>query len=70
MVRIPVAKASSLGHRPRRGYASPGIGTSLHITMEDIGRRDGVEWLHVPLREGGVNQLLGGHVNLHASSTQ
>ena len=57
--------------RPGRiSYASPGIGTSLHITMEDVGRRDGVEWLHVPLREGGVNQLLGGHVNLHASSTQ
>ena len=54
----------------RISYASPGIGTSLHVTMEDIGRREGIEWLHVPLREGGVNQLLGGHVNLHASSTQ
>ena len=54
----------------RISYASPGIGTSLHITMEDIARREGVEWLHVPLREGGVNQLLGGHVHLHASSTQ
>jgi tripartite-type tricarboxylate transporter receptor subunit TctC len=54
----------------RISYASPGIATSLHVTMEDIARRDGLEWLHVPLREGGVNQLLGGHVNLHASSTQ
>ena len=42
----------------RISYASPGIGTSLHVTMEEIGRRDGVDWLHVPLKEGGVNQLL------------
>ena len=54
----------------RISYASPGIGTSLHVTMEEIGRKDGIEWLHVPLKEGGVNQLLGGHVSVHASSTQ
>lgn len=54
----------------RISYGSPGIGTSLHVTMEDIARRDGLEWLHVPIRDGGVNQLLGGHIHLHASSTQ
>ena len=54
----------------RISYGSPGIGTSLHVTMEDIARREAVEWLHVPIRDGGVNQLLGGHINLHASSTQ
>ena len=58
------------GKPGRISYASPGIGTSLHITMEEIGRKDGIEWLHIPLKEGGVNQLLGGHVNVHASSTQ
>lgn len=62
--------ADARGKPGRISYGSPGIATSLHVTMEDIGRRDGVEWLHVPLREGGVNQLLGGHINLHASSTQ
>lgn len=57
--------------RPGRiSYGSPGIGTSLHVTMEDIARREGLEWLHVPIRDGGVNQLLGGHIHLHASSTQ
>lgn len=54
----------------RISYGSPGIGTSLHVTMEDIARREGIEWLHVPIREGGVNQLLGGHINSQASSTQ
>ena len=31
-------------------YGSPGIGTSLHITMEDIGLREGIKWIHVPYK--------------------
>ena len=31
-------------------YGSPGIGTSLHITMEDIGLREGIKWVHVPYK--------------------
>lgn len=31
-------------------YGSPGIGTSLHTTMEDIGLREGIKWIHVPYK--------------------
>lgn len=31
-------------------YGSPGIGTSLHVTMEDIGLREGIKWIHVPYK--------------------
>lgn len=31
-------------------YGSPGIGTSLHTTMEDIGLREGIKWVHVPYK--------------------
>ena len=31
-------------------YGSPGIGTSLHITMEDLALREGIKWVHVPYK--------------------
>src|SRR6185295_16828237 len=31
-------------------YASPGFGTTLHITMEQIGERDGIKWTQVPFK--------------------
>ena len=32
-------------------YGTPGHGTSLHITMEEIARRDGIKWLQVPFKD-------------------
>jgi tripartite-type tricarboxylate transporter receptor subunit TctC len=29
-------------------YSTPGHGTSLHITMEEIAQREGIQWLQVP----------------------
>ncbi len=45
-------------------YASPGFGTTLHITMEQIGARDGIEWTQVPFKgtADSIVALRGGHV--------
>jgi tripartite-type tricarboxylate transporter receptor subunit TctC len=52
-------------------YATPGNGTSLHITMEDIALREGIKWTQVPFKgyAEGATALLGGHVDVHADST-
>jgi len=31
-------------------YATPGIGTSLHLTMEQLGMKLGIKWTHVPFK--------------------
>ncbi len=52
-------------------YSTPGNGTSLHITMEEIARREGITWTQVPYKgyaEAG-QALLGGHVMATADST-
>jgi len=47
-------------------YGSPGVGTSLHVTMEDIAQREGTKFVHVPYK--GTAQttaaLLGNEVDL------
>jgi len=52
-------------------YATPGTGTSLHITMEELAAKDGVQWLQVPFKGNAdaTASLLGGHVNMSADST-
>jgi tripartite-type tricarboxylate transporter receptor subunit TctC len=52
-------------------YATPGNGSSLHITMEDIAQREGIQWVQVPFKgyAEGAQALLGGHVDVHADST-
>jgi tripartite-type tricarboxylate transporter receptor subunit TctC len=52
----------------RINYGTPGVGTSLHITMEQIAGQRGIEWTHVPFRGWSENAqaLLGGQI--HASS--
>jgi len=52
-------------------YATPGANTSLHVTMEELARKEGIELIHVPYR-GDAEQaqaLLGGHVDFIAAST-
>ena len=52
-------------------YSTPGHGTSLHITMEEIARREGIQWLQVPYK-GAADALIalrGGHVTAMADST-
>lgn len=45
----------------RVNYGSPGVATSLHITMEQIAAERGIEWTHVPFRGFAENlqSLLG-----------
>lgn len=52
-------------------YGTPGANTSLHITMEEIAYRYGIQWTHVPFRGNADNMqaLLGGHVNVAADAT-
>ncbi len=52
-------------------YGSPGAGTSLHITMEEIAAANGVKFLHVPFKgvAENIQALLGGHIDVTADST-
>ncbi|MFX5587161.1 tripartite tricarboxylate transporter substrate-binding protein, partial [Acinetobacter baumannii] len=44
-------------------YGTPGAGTSLHITMMDIAKRENIKWTHVPFRGAAETNaaVLGGH---------
>lgn len=52
-------------------YGSPGSGSSLHITMEQIAKQQGLKWTHVPFKGGAETNaaLLGGHVDAIVDST-
>ncbi len=64
-----------LDHARRRkgevNYGSPGVGTSLHITMERIAAERGIDWTHVPFRGVAENTaaLLGGQIDAVADSS-
>jgi len=52
-------------------YATPGAGTTLHITMEQIAMKDGIKWTQLPMKGGAETTpaVLGGHVSATADST-
>jgi tripartite-type tricarboxylate transporter receptor subunit TctC len=52
-------------------YATPGTGTSLHLAMEEIAAKAGVQFLHVPFKGygDGAIALMGGHVMVQVDST-
>ena len=52
-------------------YGTPGVGSSLHITMEQIAERQGIQWTHVPFRGGAENMqaTLSGTIDCTADST-
>ena len=52
-------------------YGTPGAGTSLHITMEEIAANAGVKFLHVPYKgvAENIQGLLGGHIDVTTDST-
>jgi tripartite-type tricarboxylate transporter receptor subunit TctC len=52
-------------------YGTPGAGTSLHITMEQIAEKRGIEWTQVPFRGLAENMqaLLGGQIDAVADSS-
>src|SRR6185295_4662010 len=52
-------------------YGTPGAGTSLHITMEQVAKQQGIKWTHVPFKGTSetTGALLGGHVDAVAYAT-
>jgi tripartite-type tricarboxylate transporter receptor subunit TctC len=52
-------------------YGSPGTGSTLHITMEQIALQNGIKFIHVPFKGEGemTPALLGGHVMALAAGT-
>ena len=52
-------------------YGTPGAGTSLHITMEQIARQQGIKLVHVPYKGNAeaTTALLGGHIHALADSS-
>jgi tripartite-type tricarboxylate transporter receptor subunit TctC len=59
------------GNPDKVTYATPGAGTSLHITMMDIAARESIKWTHVPFRGASETNaaVLGGHVVAQADSS-
>ncbi|TPG59003.1 tripartite tricarboxylate transporter substrate binding protein [Roseomonas nepalensis] len=52
-------------------YGTPGVGTSLHITMEQVATKRDLSWVHVPFRGVSENMqaLLGGQIHATADSS-
>src|SRR5262249_24503802 len=52
-------------------YGTPGAGTTLHITMEQIAKQQGVKRAHIPFKGTSetTGALLGGHIDAIADST-
>ncbi len=67
--------AEFLDHAKRNpgkvNYGTPGAGTSLHITMEQIAEQRGIDWTQVPFRGLAENMqaLLGGQIDAVADSS-
>jgi tripartite-type tricarboxylate transporter receptor subunit TctC len=52
-------------------YGTPGAGTTLHLTMEQLAKQRGIKWTHVPFRgtSESTNALLGGHISAVADAS-
>ena len=52
-------------------YGTPGAGTTLHLTMEQIAKQHGIQWTHVPFRgtSESTTALLGGHISSVADAS-
>jgi tripartite-type tricarboxylate transporter receptor subunit TctC len=52
-------------------YGTPGTGSSLHLAMEEIAAKAGVQFLHVPFKgqADGAAALMGGHIMAQVDST-
>jgi tripartite-type tricarboxylate transporter receptor subunit TctC len=68
---FPDLLADAKAHPGKFSYGTPGVGTTLHLTMEQIAKERGIQWTHVPFRgtADSTNSLLGGHINLVADAS-
>ena len=58
---------------PRKiNYGTSGLGTGQHLAMEYLGKKENIEWNHVPFPGGlqAVTALLGGHVHAVSQTTE
>lgn len=53
-------------------YATSGAGSPMHIAMEYVADKEGIQWTHVPYAGGapGLTAILGGHVTAMSDSTE
>ena len=53
-------------------YATSGAGSPMHMAMEYIADKEGIQWTHVPQTGGapGLTAVLGGHVTSMSDSTE
>ena len=58
-------------HPGEINYGTPGVGGTLHLTMERIAQERGIEWTHVPFRgvAENVQALLGGQIHVTTDSS-
>jgi tripartite-type tricarboxylate transporter receptor subunit TctC len=68
---FPVANLAELIARAKANpdkvtFATPGVSSTPHLTMEKLSRAAGVRFVHVPYQglSPALNDLLGGHVNV------
>jgi tripartite-type tricarboxylate transporter receptor subunit TctC len=68
---FPELLAEAKANPGKINYGSPGTGTSLHIAMEQIAKRQGIKWTHIPFKGNAeaLNALLGGHIDAVADSS-
>ena len=53
-------------------YSSIGVNSPPHLVMQYIGKKEGIQWTHVPFAGGapGVSSVLGGHITAMAGSME
>ncbi len=46
-------------------YSTSGVGTGMHLAMEYVAHKEGIEWIHVPYKSAAAARLalMGGHVD-------
>jgi len=61
-----LAQLKEHSQRARLSYGSPGVGTSMHLAMELVKDRFGLDVLHVPYKGGSnvMTDLMGGQIDL------
>ncbi|MBP0493625.1 Bug family tripartite tricarboxylate transporter substrate binding protein [Pararoseomonas indoligenes] len=68
---FPAFLADAKANPGKFNYGTPGVGTSLHITMEQIAGLRDITYVHVPFRGVAENMqaLLGGQIHATADSS-